>query len=349
MSRNDRPRAVADSSGSGSPSHAILQLRRRQNAVSWRGVRTILARNFCRRAPSRRVWLGLGAILAAACGGQAADSGAPSSDVGEGTGAQDGGGGSPGDSTGGLDSNGAQGGASFDFMPIDPSESVSVTETENFEQQVFTRITVGDVACGVSGMFVVCEDKTYELDSPILDIQASSLFDFLTCALLASGKILCLGDPPQLLESTDKYTMLSVSDTGLCALSERGVIHCTGAEPGGGPFIAVSAGNGYSCGITASGELVCFSETEVDSGGSARIYFDAPEGKFKAVSVSKHLVRAACAINEGLGAVCWTPQVAPEQGYRFFPQRASHGPDGRLLVGVWPIGRWRRAMLAARA
>jgi hypothetical protein len=94
-----------------------------------------------------------------------------------------------------------------------------------------------------------------------------------------------------------KLHAVSVSDPRYCGLDQAGAIVCCGLRAGlppQGTFKDLSTGDGYGCGVRATGELACWGEAAPGA--------TPPSGRFSRVSVSGG---GACAIDEQRAIRCW--------------------------------------------
>ena len=140
-----------------------------------------------------------------------------------------------------------------------------------------------------------------------------------TCALRASGEIVCWGaeEPPESDDDDDarrppvdpdlaiappgRFLSVSAGEYHTCAVGESGDLVCWGwaggAHPPPGKYQSVSAGGAHGCAVRASGSVVCW-------GGIGSNFWGRHDlsGMYKSVSAADN---SACAVRDSGEIACW--------------------------------------------
>lgn len=107
-----------------------------------------------------------------------------------------------------------------------------------------------------------------------------------TCGLTEDGLIDCWGRNPGMTERPEGiYTVIVAGPSSTCALDDCGVATCWGylgegeaAPPPSTPFVAISSGWRFACGLTAEGSVECWGDEQMEAPvGVAFVKIDAGE------------------------------------------------------------------------
>ena len=168
----------------------------------------------------------------------------------------------------------------------------------------------------------------------------------LACGLTKTGAVKCWGwphrksKPPE--NPSERFASLSVGDDHYCALREDGGAACAGyntrrqsSPPPDAKFKRIAAAEGYSCGITLSGEIECWGRNRKGRSGQR---LGAPTGKFIDISLDYNNY---CGLRANGYAVCWSHDPPEENDENM---AAAFG--GRVFVAPTELFTWPGGGLA---
>lgn len=192
--------------------------------------------------------------------------------------------------------------------PAPPPTPAAPTLFEPPAEVPFTQITAGKWhGCGLRrDATALCwgqRNDDGELDPPpqAKFRQLSAGLGF-TCGLREDGGLLCWGangvgqsDPPR-----GRFTSVAAGRRHACALDVAGIAVCWGTgydggwkiEAGGAALTAIGSGLGYSCGLTAGQDLLCWENGETP---------EITPGPFRELAAGLHHI---CALREDGSARC---------------------------------------------
>ena len=168
-------------------------------------------------------------------------------------------------------------------------ESHEINEHEIvLSESSYSTVSVGgSYTCAIdTTRKVTCWDGGFSSHSPVLGefVAISVGDDSQSCAIRVDGIVVCWG--------TD-YLYSAVCSLSDCRESIGDVME----SPREGEFVAISSGTGHTCGITASGEALCWRASDFITGKT-----DAPSGRFIDISVGDDY---SCGLRDSGRAICW--------------------------------------------
>lgn len=202
------------------------------------------------------------------------------------------------------------------------------------EVRHFRSVSVNSVhGCGIrEGCEVSCwgvddasnYDNGQVTGTPDVPMQQVTTGPDYNCGILLDNTVTCWGEPTidygQLEPPDELFAQLSIGAAQVCGLSTSGELLCFGGWgypytiPPEGTYVSMDSGYAHACAIDTRGLLACWGcdESSVDHGQC-----DPPGGHFVQVSAGS---RHSCAIDEDGSIVCWGYNLAgqcdaPEGGF----------------------------------